>query len=59
MKWPGNSPDLNPIEELWKILGGKVMKTHPTSKHELIGSLIKVASWIRPWYREKVSWVNA
>ena len=46
MQWPGNSPDLNPIEELWKILGERVMRSHPTNKKELIAGLIRV------WHHE-------
>jgi transposase len=26
MDWPGNSPDLNPIENLWLIMKGKLKK---------------------------------
>ena len=41
LSWPGNLPDLNPIEELWKIFGDQVMKKGPKTEHELISLLIK------------------
>ena len=31
-QWPGNSPDLNPIEKLWAILNNKFMN-HPIAQH--------------------------
>ena len=33
--WPGNSPDLNPIDNLWYILKREVAKHHPTSLEDL------------------------
>ena len=33
--WPGNSPDLNPIEHVWNILGKKMEDRKPKSLKEL------------------------
>ena len=35
MDWPPQSPDLNPIENLWKTLGVKVMERNPTNTEYL------------------------
>lgn len=35
MKWPAWSPDPNPIEDLWKNLGDKVMAKKATTVAEL------------------------
>ena len=44
LDWPGNSPDLNPIENLWSILKRKVAMKAPHSKRTLIEAIIDV------WY---------
>jgi len=45
LPWPGNSPDLNPIENLWAIIKRKIMKENITTKQQLIAAVI------RHWYR--------
>ena len=35
MDWPPQSPDLNPIENLWKTLGVKVIERNPTNTEDL------------------------
>ena len=33
--WPGNSPDLNPIENCWNSLKNEVQKLRPSSSDDL------------------------
>ena len=35
MEWPPKSPDLNPIESLWKVVKVAVAKKNPRNKEEL------------------------
>ena len=42
LKWPGNSPDLNPIENLWRIVGKELDKDKPKSKNNLTHSILHV-----------------
>ena len=31
VEWPGNNPDLNPIENLWSTIKRKVVEQQPSS----------------------------
>ena len=42
LDWPGNSPDLNPIENLWSIIKIRLRKKDCTTKTKLIEAIIQV-----------------
>ena len=44
LNWPGNSPDLNPIENLWEVLKNKVADKQPSSAKHLKDAIKEV--WI-------------
>ena len=51
MKFPTNSPDLNPIENLWGILKSKLYKRYPDTMY-LKGSAIVVRRELCRWLNE-------
>ena len=44
LEWPGNSPDLNPIENAWNYMKNKVREAQPTNINSLKEVLTKL--WI-------------
>jgi transposase len=52
MDWPGNSPDLNPIENLWHRLKMLVAKEKPSNKVKLTEAIIK--SWYHVIKRDEL-----
>lgn len=40
LPWPGNSPDMNPIENVWEVLKRKMAQEVITTKQKLIERLI-------------------
>lgn len=48
LEWPGNSPDLNPIENLWAIVKLEARKRDCTTMDKMTQSLIDI------WYSEPI-----
>ncbi len=46
MDWPGNSPDLNPIENLWSILKKKLKEDHTITSLKKLQDAIK-NMWVK------------
>ena len=42
LDWPGNSPDINPIENLWAIIKKRLRRKDCTTKTKLIQAIIEV-----------------
>ena len=49
-EWPENSPDLNPIENLWTNMKNKVSEKQPLSGAELVKAIKEV--WVKEIFKE-------
>ena len=47
LDWPGNSPDVSPIENLWHICKARLRKKDCSSKQKMIAALI----WV--WFHDE------
>lgn len=54
MKWPAQSPDLNPIENLWKIIGDKVRERQPSTVTDLWTKIEQEWNKITPEFCKKL-----
>ena len=50
LEWPGNSPDLNPIENLWSVMKQKVSEKQPSSLQALKKNIMEV--WTQEFSKE-------
>jgi hypothetical protein len=48
LPWPAQSPDMNPIENLWGIIKRRVAEIQPKNKDELKNAIIMTWNQITP-----------
>ncbi|MBW0473414.1 hypothetical protein O181_013129 [Austropuccinia psidii MF-1] len=55
LPWPAHSPDLNPIENVWKVLKTRVTKHHqPRTMEELCAAIQSAWDDLSPAFFEKL-----
>lgn len=54
--WPGNSPDLNPVEHVWSILQDSIfLEPRPKNRQQLIDRVKSTWYGLKPAYLEKLA----
>lgn len=53
MNWPAQSPDLNPIEQVWELLDRSILKRLKTSEEHVWKNLQKVWLSLTPLLLQK------
>ena len=48
LPWPANSPDLNPIENLWGLVKRRMSKERPSTQEELKGAIQRAWNSVTP-----------
>ncbi len=54
LDWPANSPDLNPIENLWSIVKRKMRDTRPNNADDLKAAMKATWAYITPEQRHRL-----
>ena len=58
LEWPGNSPNLNPIENAWNVMKKKVQESQPVNIFELTHVLKTLWVTMETDYFEKIAKCN-
>lgn len=54
VSWPAYSPDLNPIENVWAFMKKSLLRTRPTTIHQVRTSLVNGWNQLSPIYSTKL-----
>lgn len=58
LDWPGNLPDMNPIESSWKLTKTEISQQVISNKRQLIVKLMKLGHYCTQWKWEQCSTIS-